>query len=139
MKRMMHLNCSRLKRQRTSASCSLSINLPFSRVGKNISTKSVGSSYREDITDLYKYQESSQEERAVMLRVLRMSKSSFARYYLNEQFEDVKFELLLLDDIIIGSPFTVCQYKMNSHFEILLILVSRFVFVWRTRVKRHII
>lgn len=47
-----------------------------------------------------------------MLKVLRMSKSSFARYYLNEQLEDMKFELLLLDDIIIGSPFTVRQSQL---------------------------
>lgn len=108
---MTHLNCSKLKLHRKLSKLESHFYNHFfepkCRIGKNISTKSVGSNYREEITDLYKYQESSKEERAVMLKVLRMSKSSFARYYLNEQLEDMKFELLLLDDIIIGSPFTV--------------------------------
>lgn len=42
-----------------------------------------------------------------MIKVLKTSESPYARYYLREEFEDVKFELQLLDDILIGSPFTV--------------------------------
>ena len=81
--------------------------LNFHRIGKNISTKSVGSNSREDITESYKQREKSNEERDVMEKVLKRSDSVFARYYLREKFADVKFKLLLLDDIIIGQPFTV--------------------------------
>ena len=36
-------------------------------VGKNISTKAIGSSNRQDITDQYKFREGSEEERAALL------------------------------------------------------------------------
>ena len=36
-------------------------------VGKNISTKAIGSSNRHDITDLYKFPEGSSAERAALL------------------------------------------------------------------------
>lgn len=76
-------------------------------VGKLISTKSPGKFERLDITDTYKYEEKSQEERATMLRALRQSQNLFSRYYLNEDFNDVSFNFELLDDIKIGQPFDV--------------------------------
>ncbi|RWS14934.1 Annulin-like protein [Dinothrombium tinctorium] len=76
-------------------------------IGKNISTKHVGSPKREDITLNYKEAEKTYRERQVMLKALKLSKNMFSRIYLNEQFEDVKFDLVLLDDIIIGQSFTV--------------------------------
>jgi hypothetical protein len=42
-----------------------------------------------------------------MIKALRMAKSQYSRYYLNEKFEDIKFEFLLLDDVVIGKSFTV--------------------------------
>lgn len=60
------------------------------RVGRSISTKSVGSDDREDITDVYKQQEKTREERDVMHKVLKKSDSIFARYYLNEKFGDIR-------------------------------------------------
>lgn len=47
----------------------------------------------------------SQDERAAMLKALKQSESLFSRYYLNEEFNDVKFDFKLRDDIVIGSPF----------------------------------
>lgn len=76
-------------------------------VGVKLTTKSIASDVREDITDNYKYEELSREERDVFLKALRTSKSQFSRYYLNEKFEDIKFDFLLLDDVLIGKPFTV--------------------------------
>lgn len=40
-----------------------------------------------------------------MLKALQQSASLFSRYYLNEQFNDIKFDFELRDDIIIGQPF----------------------------------
>ena len=60
------------------------------RIGQNISTKAVASTDRQDITDTYKHPEKSREERSIMHKVLRRSNSMFARYYLNQQFTDVK-------------------------------------------------
>ena len=51
----------------------------------------------------------TREEREVMLRALRQSGNVFSRYYLNDEFEDVNFDFQLLDDIVIGSPFTVSR------------------------------
>lgn len=45
------------------------------------------------------------EEREVMLSALRESASLFSRYYLNEDFNDVRFDFQLRDDIKIGSSF----------------------------------
>lgn len=74
-----------------------------------MSSKGVGSSSREDVTDSYKYKEKSREEREVMLKALRMCNNQFTSYLLNEKFEDIRFELMLLDDIVIGMPFTVIR------------------------------
>lgn len=51
----------------------------------------------------------SDEERAVMLNALKMSESLFSRYYLNEDFNDVRFDFELRDDIIIGSDFRLVK------------------------------
>jgi hypothetical protein len=40
-----------------------------------------------------------------MLKALKQSASIFSRYYLNEEFNDIKFDFELRDDIVIGSPF----------------------------------
>ncbi|XP_077297889.1 annulin-like [Arctopsyche grandis] len=82
-------------------------------VGKDISTKAVGKWEREDITENYKYPEKSLEERATMLKALRMSESLFSRYYLNEDFNDVRFDFALRDDIKIGQNFSVVVIVEN--------------------------
>ncbi|XP_071448143.1 annulin-like isoform X2 [Hetaerina americana] len=83
-------------------------------IGQFISTKAVGKYVREDITHNYKFPEKSAEERAAMLRALRQSESMFSRYYLNEDFNDIKFDFELRDDIVIGSPFSVVVVMKNS-------------------------
>lgn len=86
-------------------------------IGQFISTKAIGSYEREDITNEYKYRENSREEREVMLRALRQCRNSFSRYYLNDDFEDVQFDFQLLDDIVIGSPFSVKLFIKNKGRE----------------------
>ncbi|KAK0180122.1 hypothetical protein PV327_005795 [Microctonus hyperodae] len=86
-------------------------------IGKQISTKAVGSWTREDITTTYKYPESSNEEREAMLKALRQSESLFSRYYLNEEFNDVMFNFELRDDIVIGQPFSVVLLTKNRSSE----------------------
>ncbi|GAB0089081.1 annulin [Sergentomyia squamirostris] len=76
-------------------------------IGHLISTKAVGEWKREDITDSYKFQEQTDEERTTMLKALRQANSVYSRYYLNEDFNDVYFNFELRDDIIIGQNFTV--------------------------------
>lgn len=85
-------------------------------IGKLISTKAAGRFEREDITHTYKPEEKTEEERATMLKALRQSENLFARYYLNEDFNDIQFDFELKDDIKIGSPFDVCLLITNrSH------------------------
>ncbi|XP_063866292.1 annulin-like isoform X1 [Scylla paramamosain] len=75
-------------------------------IGQFLSTKAVGRYGREDVTHLYKYEEASKEERDVMKKALRLCENTFARYYLNEEFEEVEFDFKMNDDIMIGQPFT---------------------------------
>lgn len=77
------------------------------KIGQFISTKELGTSRRQDITQDYKFEEGTDKEREIMLRALRQCENAFSRYYLNEDFEDIKFDFLLLDDIVIGAPFMV--------------------------------
>ncbi|KAL7642373.1 UNVERIFIED_CONTAM: hypothetical protein RMT77_006934 [Armadillidium vulgare] len=83
-------------------------------IGLNISTKAVGKMRRDDITYLYKYREESEEERNIMTEALRRCQNVFARYYLNQKFEDVEFKLHLRDDIVIGKPFKVNVSMINK-------------------------
>ncbi|XP_011689029.1 PREDICTED: annulin-like [Wasmannia auropunctata] len=83
-------------------------------IGRLICTKAVDRWVMEDITHTYKYPEESDEECAVMVKVLRQSKFPNS-YYLNEESNDVKFTLELRDDIIIGQPFSVILLIKNQH------------------------
>ena len=56
-----------------------------------------------------------------MLKALEQSESLFSRYYLNEDFNDIKFDFELRDDIVIGQPFsyvTLTHATSNNHFHI---------------------
>jgi hypothetical protein len=46
-----------------------------------------------------------------MLNALKQSESLFSRYYLNEDFNDVRFDFSLIDDIVIGSPFRLVHLR----------------------------
>ncbi|RZF45384.1 hypothetical protein LSTR_LSTR002827 [Laodelphax striatellus] len=83
-------------------------------IGQCISTKAVGKWTREDITENYKHAEKTETERTNMLKALRQSESLFSRYYLNEEFNDIKFDFKLLDDIVIGLPFSVILSMKNK-------------------------
>lgn len=79
----------------------------------------------QDITNLYKYPERTREERLTMEKALRKSESIFARYYLNDAFNDVIFEFELRDDIKIGQDFTVVSiYETKKHFFVNLALLN---------------
>lgn len=82
-------------------------------IGQLISTKAPGKWIREDITSMYKHPERSKEERATMLKALQQSENLFARYYLNEDFNDIHFNFELRDDIKIGEPFKVALTMKN--------------------------
>lgn len=86
-------------------------------IGRLIITKAVGKDVYEDITHSYKYPEKTTEEREMMLRALRKSENIFSRYYLNEEFNDIYFELDLHDDIKIGQPFTARLKAKNRSDE----------------------
>ncbi|XP_055376367.1 annulin isoform X2 [Condylostylus longicornis] len=86
-------------------------------IGQLISTKKIGKWEREDITHTYKFPEKSDEERNTMLKALRQARSAFARYYLNENFYDVKFDFELRDDIKIGENFSVVLKIENKSTE----------------------
>lgn len=80
----------------------------------NISTKAELKDKRVDITSNYKHKENSKLERESMLKALKMTRHYFSRYYLNEKFEDVRFELLPIEDRLIGQPFEV-QLLITNH------------------------
>ncbi|KAL5280423.1 F13A1 family protein [Megaselia abdita] len=76
-------------------------------IGQFLSTKAVGKWEREDVTHEYKFEEKSEEERNIMLKVLKQSQHVFSKYYLNEEFKEVHFEMDIKDDIKIGEKFMV--------------------------------
>lgn len=78
----------------------------------SISTKAELKDKRVDVTANYKHKENSKMERESMLKALKMTKNYFSRYYLNEKFEDVRFELLPIEDHLIGQPFKVGQHEV---------------------------
>ena len=83
-------------------------------VGQFISTKSPGSFDRLDITENYKYPEPSDDERMIHLKALRQVDHLHARYYINESFEDVIFQLELRDDVLVGQAFDVGVSMKNK-------------------------
>lgn len=48
-----------------------------------------------------------------MLKALRQSENLFARYYLNEDFNDIHFNFELKDDIKVGQTFDVSLVMRN--------------------------
>lgn len=44
-----------------------------------------------------------------MIKALHQSNNIFTKYYLNAKFSDIRFDLQLLDDVLIGKPFKVQQ------------------------------
>ncbi|KAK9887423.1 hypothetical protein WA026_022358 [Henosepilachna vigintioctopunctata] len=83
-------------------------------IGKLICTKAPGAYERLDITQIYKHPEKTQKERYTMLKALQQSRNIFARYYLNEDFNDIHFEFILKDDIKIGEAFSVQLMMTNK-------------------------
>ncbi|XP_062552204.1 annulin-like [Armigeres subalbatus] len=84
------------------------------KVGQFISTKAVGSWEREDITETYKFEEKSCDERITMMKALKQANSPFARIYTNEEFHDIDFEVDIRNDVKIGEPFTIILNIKNS-------------------------
>ncbi|KAM4738489.1 protein-glutamine gamma-glutamyltransferase K-like [Anableps anableps] len=65
-------------------------------VGHSISTKAVGSDKRQDITDLYKHPEGSEEERIAVETACRYGSKAAA--YLSPMTEDVTLEVIMVGD-----------------------------------------
>lgn len=82
-------------------------------IGKLIITKAPNRFEIEEITNSYKYPEKTGEERATMLKALQQSENLFSRYYLNEEFNDIRFNFELHDDIKIGQTFNVSLVMRN--------------------------
>ncbi|XP_052850982.1 annulin-like [Drosophila gunungcola] len=83
-------------------------------VGQKISTKAVKSWEREDITDNYKDPENSKEERSTMYKALKKSGKALSRYYLNDTFKDIEFDMELKSDLKMGENFSVVLKVSNK-------------------------
>ncbi|KPM06831.1 transglutaminase-like protein [Sarcoptes scabiei] len=86
-------------------------------IGVKIVTKAMFKNHTVDITQNYKHKESSKAERESMIKALKLTKSNFSRYYLNEKFEDIRFELVPLESKLIGEPF---KYYVIDDFRLRL-------------------
>ncbi|KAK4880423.1 hypothetical protein RN001_008569 [Aquatica leii] len=82
-------------------------------IGKLIITKTPGKWEFDDITTTYKHPEQATEERTTMFKALRQSENLFARYYLNDDFNDIIFNLEIRDDSKIGQPFSAYFVMTN--------------------------
>jgi transglutaminase 1 len=84
-------------------------------VGKKLYTKRVGIQNNligglgdvEDITDQYKYKEGTVEERMAVLNAARGAGLSFHFEIPEPEKEDVKFDLLDIERVLIGNPFYI--------------------------------
>ncbi|XP_015272503.1 PREDICTED: protein-glutamine gamma-glutamyltransferase 2 [Gekko japonicus] len=77
-------------------------------VGRNISTKSVGRDTREDITHNYKYQEGSEEERAVLEKV------NLRKTYPAEAEEGLKVKIKVSEGMNNGCDFDIFAVLSNN-------------------------
>ncbi|XP_067932064.1 hemocyte protein-glutamine gamma-glutamyltransferase-like [Watersipora subatra] len=92
-------------------------------IGKNISTKAIGSSRdftldhcnpdRVDITNEYKYPEGTYRERMSVWRAAKLSTKPVI-YRNSEAAEDVKFAAKDIDDMLVGSSFTLGMIAHNK-------------------------
>lgn len=81
-------------------------------VGRNISTKTVGSDERHDITHQYKYPEGSKEERRVYEKAKHHNK-------LQQRGEEpgLHIKIKLADNMIVGADFEVHAILTNNCFD----------------------
>lgn len=79
---------------------------------------------RVDLTSNYKHKESSKAERESMAKALRMAKSYFSRFLLNEKFEDIRFEVYPIEDRMIGDSFKVRLSLTNKSHKVYTIEVT---------------
>ncbi|CAH0393078.1 unnamed protein product [Bemisia tabaci] len=102
------------------------LNKNVTDVGVLICTKAVDSWALKEITHHYKHPERTKNERSTFEKALKQCESQFSRYYLNNfSFTDVKFELLMDESVIIGSPFTSLVRMTNqsdNRYEIKVVI-----------------
>lgn len=99
-----------------------------------------------DLTSNYKHKESSKAERESMTKALRMAKSYFSRFLLNEKFEDIRFEMMQIDDRLIGDSFKVCCPALfgrlfinwKNYFQVKLSMTNRSHKVYTVEIKMSI-
>ncbi|XP_050089288.1 annulin-like isoform X2 [Anopheles aquasalis] len=85
-------------------------------IGKNISTKAIGSNTREDITHQYKYEEGSAREREVMQAVLKQTSQRFvssAMEAYQAASDAIELELKPFSKNILGQPFRLQLLMKN--------------------------
>ncbi|XP_063970507.1 protein-glutamine gamma-glutamyltransferase K-like [Lytechinus pictus] len=83
-----------------------------SGVGKKISTKSVNSYLRHDITEEYKYPEGSSLERISVFNASRHVKKN--KNFRKDIKQDVEFQIVMPDETMIGSEFSVKVIATNK-------------------------
>ncbi|GFO25455.1 protein-glutamine gamma-glutamyltransferase k [Plakobranchus ocellatus] len=84
---------------------------PYS-VGKNISTKAVGSIFRHDLTSDYKYPDGSPEERKVVAFVNQCG--TRAEYMARKTAKDVEFKIVIQEGAVLGQDFQIAVKLKNK-------------------------
>ncbi|XP_040172028.1 annulin-like [Anopheles arabiensis] len=95
------------------------LEISTAQVGKNISTKAIGSGKREDVTERYKYPEDSKEERDVMKTAMKYSSQRFssaglAKRLLGAMVNDsngtedaIQLEIKCDEELTLGTTFQI--------------------------------
>lgn len=67
----------------------------------------------------------STEERITMHKALKQNNSIFSRYYLNEDFNEIKFDFELVDDIIVGENFRfeLSYFNLTLNNKLLIVCI----------------
>ncbi|KAK3799550.1 hypothetical protein RRG08_019350 [Elysia crispata] len=85
-------------------------------VGKNISTKAVGSNLRHDLTGDYKYPDGSPEERKVVAFVKQCG--TRAEFITPEHVRDVEFKIIIQEGAVLGKDFQIVARLKNKAKEV---------------------
>ncbi|XP_069113576.1 protein-glutamine gamma-glutamyltransferase K-like [Argopecten irradians] len=90
-------------------------------VGRNISTKAVGSDLREDLTGQYKYPEGSEEERKIVKFVQQFGTKKKEKIYKTIAVKEIELEAVLPNDTMVGDDAEIKVKISNmTHQDLVL-------------------
>ncbi|KAK2155751.1 hypothetical protein LSH36_232g01006 [Paralvinella palmiformis] len=86
------------------------------KIGKNITTKALSADDRQDVTNVYKFKEDSQQERMAVWRAIEEG-STRKDIYQDNEVKNMKFDLIEKEDTMFGESFDVTLKVTNDNTD----------------------